>query len=442
MRGRTNVPQRKSPTINGDVQNMTVASGKSVIVGDFVQYKMQEQNDRISGDTSRLLFRTNFKIGQNLFTKQDTDTVKLISNDDLYTVEDNVSGVNHWKLSDGNIVVLYDVYLRLYSVVNKRFNLLQEINIGYKESSSYRFTLVCQLSDGRIVCIEPYVSSSRYAAWFKIFTYASQEISTQYVEFSTNLYSGTNLKPLAITVGNNSSFALFCGSGTSNTSMSIRSFVCGENSITIGDYKYTSGSYGGNVTIMGSNSYCVQMGQITSGYGIEIFKLTSSGLESVYSINPVSYVSKVSQAAGWSAAFVDENKILVAVADGGTTGSESCGYFVIELDDEIITSNVVYKTLTYTQSSTYYNAELLANGTGFINNKGNIFFVWVSGSVSAQTTYSGEYLIMLNYFDGVLEMGTATNYVEKWNGGRALGFAKTGGSNGDTIQVYVPQLSS
>ena len=41
MRGRTNVMQRKDPTINGLVRNFTVATGNTITKGDFVSYKLQ-----------------------------------------------------------------------------------------------------------------------------------------------------------------------------------------------------------------------------------------------------------------------------------------------------------------------------------------------------------------------------------------------------------------
>ena len=51
MIGRTNVPQRKSPTINGDIANFTVANGNTISVGDFVSYKLMEEIKTFNNNT-------------------------------------------------------------------------------------------------------------------------------------------------------------------------------------------------------------------------------------------------------------------------------------------------------------------------------------------------------------------------------------------------------
>lgn len=454
MRGRTNVPQRKAPTINGTVQNMTVASGKSVLTGDFVQYKMQEQDSRVSSDDITLLVRNNFKISNDIFTQQEINVVNLVDVSDAYSVINYVNGVFHWKLSDGKILVLEDVYLKLYSITNNAFNLIQELNVGSENIGGVntKYSTVCQLSNGKIIlCTCGY--NSGYRMYYKSCDYVNGVLSNL---SSSSYISNSNFeqKAIGVIVGENNSFGLYIQIDTTYTPFyKVVRCVFENNAVAYKEYLYLTTNVQnrrrGLITLLNKNYVLMLGNNSTNAYEFYVGKVTSSGFEQIYDINVKSYVGASAENIAWSASMISDSEILVTYTIGGKTGSVTCYFFVVTIDEvgsQITTSNVVAKTITYTQlSGSYIAYDLLGVGTGFKNNNGKVFYLWYCHqqyNPLAQSQYSGKYITKFTFYDNVLAIGEETSYVEKWNGGRALGFAKTGGSNGDTVEIYVPQLSS
>lgn len=107
MRGRTNVAGAGNIAINADIEQFTVAEGKSITAGDFVEYKTQQNEGLVAN--AYITFYNQTKIGENLLLTLSNDTLLLLKMDNgqLKIINSYNESIvyDYLVLSDGSIAI-------------------------------------------------------------------------------------------------------------------------------------------------------------------------------------------------------------------------------------------------------------------------------------------------------------------------------------------------
>lgn len=100
MRGRTNIPPRKAPEINGELKNFVVASGNTIAKGDFVSYVIN--NEYVNFDSRQLKLKY-----KNEYDETNHKSVLV------FTVEGGNPLIMLVQVKDGDLVVLHSLSVSL-----------------------------------------------------------------------------------------------------------------------------------------------------------------------------------------------------------------------------------------------------------------------------------------------------------------------------------------
>lgn len=453
MVGRTNVPQRKAPTINGDVKKFIVASGENIEIGDFVQYKMVEQNKNISPNSCVKYCMRHFSLGENKYLCNDSIhyIVKIVDVSDGYVVKDSVSGSGFWLLDDGKVFIATVNYIRIYEIVDDKFVLLMQKEDNYLSAS--RLPFVCgQLSEGQL-CVFYNTNDATYVCYYG---YDSGEIGEELLRQS--VYSDTQRFTLGnFASGENNSYVIY---GITYSAGYIYGIYCCRFDSASKKHSRQSASSIGTPRVQlasdsGQYSFCPIDKNIFgffNGYlyvgRVDDYSVSTVMTTTVTSVIPDQTLS----ASSYSVCFISKNLMLVSVGFGGR-GTSKGAFYLVNFDDDmlatstgnvVLSEEIVYEVTQDSRFLQYFFAPSLC----YKGKNGKIFCLYDSrqsgsgGETSIAVGYQGQYLYMLLYKDGTLQIGEESGVVEIYNGGGALGFSKSNGSGGEEISVYVPKISS
>lgn len=447
MRGRTNVTQRSgSAPVNGDVKECVVESGNKISIGDFVSYVPAKDEYYISDDGSLLSNMTPVKVGSYFL---------YLSNNKLYAFS-LVNGImvlsqkyDAYVLTE---MAIYNNYIfcivrngtssanYTYSIIklkfeNGNFEKVNDVNLtgryvwGISVNSNYNYVIAIGFENRKRG------TTSNYDSYFHAEIFNIEDMS--------NIEGFSEVK-----LGSKFVFAL-------------ANVDCSDNKI----YAFCSGnnSYSPNTT-----HYCVEV---------------------VIDINFVSKTIDINFIMGTGYARFDSGFSNNCVIPIGIFGSKICyiyrydrtdlRYLVFDVESLSFSSNkalvstspnYIFKGSNYDEFFVlnYYSSDTSVSSPKntfasvkfdidtselvFIGSLGNVFgeiqaigliiydnyTIYEIGSINSSDTKERKLIISK---DGTeIKQDVDKDKVKSYSGS-SIGFAKTGGSAGETIEVYVPYES-
>ena len=461
MRGRTNVTQRSYAYANGNVLPFTVATGNNISIGDFVQYKLNSEYKNFSDSNIEFYEQYNYS----------GDKYALIAKngnfDYIYLVE--VSGENltildfivlDFELQSSQKLGFYAEGNEMYFVQQSE-NLNQNSNIVIKNititndelviTKNYSGTFGRTTSSGSNMILLDIVKLGSNFVLFLIDISTSS--GTQYPYLTEVIYS---ISGTSITYSDSKNYRLGITQYKEIIGFKIKSWV--SNNVVYGICMYlvvySSTSFASwksttfvvenylfkNVQVdenrvgtnMEVNPICRNDRIIIYGRGVDssgalgldfngiyIYALSNLVLSRVYEITNLPYTSLYTTYSIYCNVKSDYILINYSFYNSSTNLSGNNKVILIKIDNGVVTRKDGELTSTI---------QIGSSVCFFENGK---FYVIL------HTNTGDKYLIYNEDEDG-LYPGEVTNYVESYNGGKTMGFAKTGGSAGDIIQVYTP----
>lgn len=425
MRGRTNVMQRKDPTINGLIRNFTVATGNTITKGDFVSYKLYDE--KITVKSGRV-----FYLGQKIYDELHyRNIVKQRIGNQYYLVlvdtsesYEEVSALTfdndfYYEVSNGYIYVLerYNRFLKVYGIVNDEFVFIDEVSLPYSDYATLGGINIIN-SQGTVgIFVLNQTSTQTY---YPINFDGTTIVIGQAISVPTNINFSSNY--MTAYYGDNK-LVIFgkVRAGTSSSTYYPRLVLCEYNN--------------GAISVLGTTD-------ITS-YFSSIFDIldlqTRNGL--VILTGSTTTSSTLTSGASYLFYVGSDNNFVFIITKSLVLSDDSANF----ITDEIV--NVSGYIYTWNN-----NSKILKLWSGIDPNhsvgKGAIFIKPGSQFVGVYTDSDVspiQYKFSVFVYDVEEEeitIGKLTDSVESYSGGFTVGFAKTGGNAGDIIQVYVPQISS
>lgn len=429
MRGKTNIPPRKQPVINGETNNFVVAVGNTITKGDFVSYVLNNDYIQVDGRTMELVYKNEydevnhkFVLAFNVTGASPIVMLAQVANGS-FTILDSVTvtvGASRkfvGAFTDGTYVYTCEaptsfssttatINIVKYSVTNDELTLVQSYAPTLSVVSSYHYPLGFAVVGTKVyfICRVAYSSSQHrvYAYYAELgdnFTSASVTLVSAAPTtgtFVANLYVRGNYL-IAIT-----SVLAASSSGTSLLSLQVVNST--DNTLT--NVNLGTGSDEWRASDMVGSRLC-----LVTKTNVKFLEYDSGSFTMVYNVAQASNV--VTAVVGR----VSQNEYVVYSVGVGTT--------LYKLGETIQT---VVNTLNSIAGVNGKNQYILSDFTTHI-------------LLECSSQYG-----LIEYFGGLDEqqgfvLGEPTNYVQEYNGGYTVGFAKTSGTGGDTIQVYTP-LSS
>lgn len=450
MRGKTNIPPRLRPVINGDVQNFVVASGNTIAKGDFVSYVLASNSKnfdarqltldykreydeinhkfvvvfKVNGVTSPVIML--LQVIQGEIVVLDSKSVEITKE----YVGASTDGMNIYVCDCTYVVVgavQQTVIVKKYQIVNDEIvfveDFSQQLPIQSVSSSGTLRTYICGIS---VVGSKVYLAYNRYTKVSSTINSVMQVIyttlggtfptaggsgSTGYIAlYNTN--SALDLKYYSWVVGNKIIMLAYVMSSSQ---------IC-FNAI-LGIYDVTQEAFLDKKTNL-FQSTSMSIG-LVDYFGSKLFLIAGSKI-CFYDLSGSSIVDLYSQGDVRVAYFcgqVGQNKFVVIYYNGTTTLAREFvfGEEITAIDNDVTGSIVGSIVPSETIFSNYTNHSILNS----INNP--------VGTTEYFATDDAELGFVI---------GQPTNYVKEYDGGYTVGFAKTGGNAGSVIQVYIPHNNS
>lgn len=478
MRGRTNITQRSGTVpVNGDVKEFTVANGEVINVGDFVSFSKNINEPIAVEDYSGYLYSQQIYVNENTY-------ILIVDNKKLSIIKD---GVTIDSLSASAFVYL--------STVNKILSIDSSKNISVYKIDESTSKLVFQYTqyvnvygydrslfelDGCLLSL--YYTSSGSDA--KLFSVSDSEITLlQTLDLSrTEYFNG-----IGVGFFRNGILSVLSGrTGGTGGAGYISYFKLGENNtivedgyVTVNLFSSVPFGYIRNCSIIDSNSYIIQFsnGQRTtySNDAKSLFVLLKYNnldkIEVEYNFTPTGYVGV--SAGSTEYPYKTDGKLIsiiplgndkflgltsVALMNNSIRIEKSFGedaqqnysiimYCIYEIKDGLLVQltnwNELLKRREVILYTSYYSIRYFRPDISYFIKNGSeykIIFGITSGLAggSSDSNYYLSQLLSLTINIKNNDIVDLSGEVTSYNG-NSLGFAKTGGTSGETIQVYVPK---
>lgn len=430
MRGRTNVPMRKAPTINGVKTNYYVDAGNTIQKGDFVSLK---QISPISENTfgNATVYDSKVYDEQNglfVFTASIGGSLKLVLGGvedtlaiyDSYTVgsyDSNEMQTDSQKkskycyfciTSNKKVVCVVNSTFYCFSVntTTKKFVLDYEETLA-TPSSFYRYSYglnlrsICEVASGKFIAIGiGFLTSGSSKLYFGFLDFDFDEtlafdyyatVTPQTMYYSPiQSYNGDVLTAVEAKKLN-------------------RYQVDFENkTVTL---KYSSTLNISNNLLNHSVAFCdnyVVFGD--TGYSFKLYRFDENSAVQISGVGAGTETRR--------AFFVSDSELVVVGINTSTSQSMGVGTFVKYMKDfDGASHESSVKVDSYANADTY-----------------NIY-----GSKKGSKVVCGyKYFAILNVLNDELVLPLSETVVTAYDGYGSIGFANTSGNAGDIIQVYVP----
>lgn len=420
MRGRTNVTQRSgSAQVNGDVKNLAVKTGNIISIGDFVSVEYGPSSIYSPSGIS-------FKTQKNQVFNITNDRLILFYSNyaDIIDTSNGITFVTKFigtwrslrskdmavcKISDNKFAIVHDLLDITSTGINVDYITFDFLNNTYtvetkkyvNSSATYISSYIDGISyvNGKIIISGGEYSTRYYRNLFCL------DVESNTVECMKSIYKGSGMLSI-INVGDNS-FFLFSGSN--------------EEKIEIGKYIVdTTISLQKSFTFINDSwryysAYCCYLGNnlfaIPGPRRVDIIKIDEN----------ITIVNSFSTTKDIVCCFVYNGSLLIFVE----TSQAIDGYYVVPIENiESYSLGIMnnFNLISITGNIEYWSVNFNSVSNGFV--LGN--------------SYGESVLCKLN--DGIIAGYDSESFVTSYNG-KALGFAKTGGAAGETIEVYVPYES-
>lgn len=431
MRGKTNIPPRKQPVINGDVENFVVASGNTIAKGDFVSYVLNNQYTQFDSRNMTLQYKYEYdEVNHKFFL--------------VFTVANASPVIMLAQVTQGDIVVLDSIDVELTQTYGGACidgdNIFvcdapSSVSYGTKDVIVKKYSIV----NDEIVFVQDYtntltISGSGVSGVVKGIAVKGLKIYFG-VNYKDNSYSRIRVYygSLGEAIPYNRQVELYYSNKNTNVVHFIP-YVIGNYIVVVSDLYYSS-------------SYQTF---IIAAINTTLQTMTDSDVVVIYNQSKLTgcdiFGSKI--------CCVGNNGILIVSFDNGIFTTLYDERFVnykgsvvgrIAQDKIVVYFTNPNKTRTLTIGETIQHVD---NEYNFIitENENSLHYIL--------SDFSNHVLLECSNANGVVKyygsedeqfgfvLGEPTNYVQSYNGGFTVGFAKTGGTAGDTIQVYVPHNNS
>lgn len=457
MRGRTNITQRSGTVpVNGNVENFIVASGKTINVGDFVSaiYGNASYYDNLSGSYvsnrgSDMFEISNNKLvafyGQNICVFNTSINGGIEVDKILSGTFHSVGGVSDYskvyKIDNSHFAIAYYSSLRdnVSSTLNIDIITLDiENNTVTFETKQYSLNFSSSLIPKHlmgIICngviFIPYIGKegtdyyrNLTIAWFdtNLGDCGMCEITDYYYaidDYNGVLAQGENNEIYAFTTGfRNSDF---------NKHIACSKFIFSkeERSLVLeGMYNQNTGTRHvyltkGVVTYLGNNIFAIVSGSRT----IEVVEIKGTiTLLNSMQILPTNTIVR-------ALLFKYKDKYIIFGENNSRLITHS---YVINLEELLSITSITPNNFNF--------VKIYANVSNNIKDANIIpfenYFVLFGGK--EESVWYGGIMCLCKVIGNNLSGVDSSNFVTNYNG-NSIGFAKTSGASGETIQVYVPK---
>ena len=498
MRGRTNVMQRTGATVNGNIINAEIAGGP-IAIGDFVKWELIQSNELFSEQASHMMNggADPQKTYHNRFEHMYGNIYMLLMYDVAMLVDvtggdveilDTYSSVNLFcKISSTKMLFggisggTFKFYLT--DISGGRFNALSVAD--YRIGNIEQQRAFCKLAAHKYINFTNNLSANRLYANIIVLNNDDTEITTIYKVSAAIGYVGDGLYRLS-TSSSDARFSerieegFYCADnkvavltnfgryGLLNVDSSISGDVndntgtlfvinnltygLGLSAIPEGTIDGNSSQFSKNVNIRASKNNSGNKGMIAGKWNsslnyypmFSVIEYSSNALversQAAYTeiVNLFSASGKVP--ATCSLLQVKDN-VFYACYGGSTDSSASSPYYnkmaFVRLEYDPALHSFSRSNIVIIDISQY---SLGKDGFGCFaeDTNGNIVFLYLL--YDTNSAYTEIWKRKLSYQNGVLSLGSVSSKVMPFSGDTklAIGFAKTGGAIGDTIQVYTP----
>ena len=425
MRGRTNIPPRKQPAINGDVENFIVASGNTIAKGDFVSYVLNQEYTSFDSRTMELKYKWEYDEVNHkyvlVFLNSGTPIIMLVQvvDGDVVVLDDEsisiVDGTFGGACLDGEYIYVFNATNTIVSsqrtLLAKKYQIVND-EIVYVEDKTntidrYSGNPVGIAVRGSKVYYCYYYTDTRSEYLYLYYGEFGDSLTTyqriQLALLSANSYTGAIFIPYVFDSGHIvvvSSLYLdsLSGSTTTVSVINVSDNTVKNYSISDSDYSkhfWDCDKFGSKLCVVSQYVY--------------IYEYSNGEFSVLYSSTDKMTKKPIMGRIG-------QNKFVVLGATNSNTK-------LFEVDGTVVlTENLLNTVVNY--------------------NSGCILSDYVKGIVIDCST---QYGVVKYYGEETTQgfvIGQPTNYVQSYNGGYTVGFAKIGGTAGDTIQVYVPHNNS
>lgn len=420
MRGRTNVMQRKEPTINGLVKNFIVASGNTIAKGDFVSYSLQTDIKYGDKAISSASFFKKQKCGEYflaMYKSSNDYQLCLIDMRIGFEIKDSLTFTSMFSFevdSNNRVYVGNGTTLSVYDVSEGSFDLIDDVTVT---RTIVGITKTTDNADNIILLTEDFNSSTHIA---NIYLHTVTIVSDEIVLTQEELVLSN------LPVYNDDSNILYIAYMSDGYFVIVWQYPYASNQagyVFAEVCQYSSGTFTHNrqsLVTLSANNYT--MGSVWINSGILHF-----------TVRTTHYIYYLSQGVLTASNVSDKNLIpcdngyfIYSYTLSSGTYTEYCKLYYWNKSTKTFTSGNALQFSTTTVPKTYD------------------YFLRKVNQILQHTDLTDDSQNRIFSFDETLDLtnGYFDNVVEEYNGNYTVGFAKTGGSAGDTVQIYVPQLSS
>ena len=447
MRGRTNVTQRSgSAQVNGDVKECVIEAGNTISIGDFVSYVPAKDEYYISDDGPLLSNMTPVKVGSyflylsnnKLYAFSLVNGIMVLSQKyDTYVLTEMAIYNNYifCIVRNGTSSVNYTYSIIKLKFENGNFEKVNDVNLtgrcvwGISVNSNYNYVIAIGFENRKRG------TTSYYDSYFHAEIFNIEDMSN--IEGFSEVKLGSKFVfALANVVCSDNKIYAFCSGNDSYSTNPIH--YCVEVVI---DINFVSKTIGINFII--GTGYAKFNSGISNNFVIPI-GIFGSKICYIYrySYTELRYLVFDVESLSFSS-----NKALVSISSGYTfKGSNYDGFFVLNYysgDTSISSPKNTFASVKFDIDT----GELV-----FIGSLGNVFeevqaygliiynnyTIYEIGSIRGSDTKERKLIISQ---DGTEIQNAVDKDKVKSYSGSSIGFAKTGGSAGETIEVYVPYES-
>lgn len=458
MRGRTNITQRSGTVpVNGDVEEFIVADGKNINVGDFVSVIYGNASYYDGLDDSY-----NISYGSDMFEISNNKLVAFYGQNICVFNTSINGGIEVDKILSGTFHSVGGVsdYSKVYKIDNSHFAIAYYSSLSGNVSSTLNIDIITLDIENNTVTFETKQYSLNFSSSLipkhlmgiicngVIFIPYIGKEGTSYYRNLTIAWFDINLGDCGVCAITDYYYAIddYHGAIVQGEGNEIYAFTTGYKNQKFDDYiacsKFTflpeerslvlNGMYSQNtgaihtyctngiVTYIGNDRFAI----ITDSRTIEIVEIK----ETVTLLNsiqlPFNELTKT-----YASLFRYKDKYILF----GENSSHLFIYsYVFNLEELLNVTSITFNTFNFiTVYANVSNNIKDANIIPFEN-----YFVLFGGK--EESVWYGGIMCLCKVIGNNLSGVDSSNFVTNYNG-NSIGFAKTSGASGETIQVYVPK---
>lgn len=463
MRGRTNVTQRSGTVqVNGQVKEYEVATGNTISAGDFVTAVTESVETNIASlnsvssstsDYSNYIYQREIGEinGKKVFyfysynNRYFTNFLFIIKdpNGDVFSVLNYVPTKidNHVGPACviGNYIILSDYYDSLSSnnkglKVLKLSDDLQTYKVVQNLKNDYTLGLfgIFKISDSKIVTI--YYTNNTLRG-FALYSFVDGQLTLLQYSTNSSIPGYVNYDCYGIASDDGSSmYMTFVHSSTLYcATVKINGNAIESSSVVSSGINITSLTLSKICKLSESVYFCLGF---YNSLNVIMLSVSDSGNFELKNTTPLTDLNESTSlvAKSFDLASNGDGSYFVVYYVGNTSFLRACK---ISFLNNSVNVDIKYGSLNSNTKKSYYG--LLVDKTG---GKYFIRFIQKYGNGSGSSVNSAVYFITemkATTIGETIDLGGGLK-VSSYNG-KSIGFAKTGGTAGQTIQVYVPNES-